>query len=128
MAPPKPAGGLNGTTGKKRRADGPPLSTSRNMPKRRKPEIPVQHAQKGEVNVANFVKAREFEINALEANMRTMRKSLAARAFQQLPRHMRRRTASHNVKKVPRRLRKRALKEVCTHGSTLVEFETAHNG
>src|SRR5690349_10605784 len=95
--------------GKKRRADGPP--SHRSIPKRRKPDTPVQHA-KGEVNIANFVKAREFEINALEKNMRDMRKSLSSRAFQQVPRHMRRRTASHNVKKVPRRLRKRALREV----------------
>ena len=95
--------------GKKRRADGPPAY--RSAPKRRKPEIPVQQA-KGEVNVANFVKAREFEIAALEKNMREMKKSLSSRAFQQVPRHMRRRTASHNVKKVPRRLKKRALREV----------------
>lgn len=96
--------------GQKRRADGPP--NARSTPKRRKPEIPVQHS-KGEVNIANFVKAREFEITALEKNMRDMRKSLSSRAFQQVPRHMRRRTASHNVKKVPRRLRKRSLREVC---------------
>jgi ribonuclease P/MRP protein subunit POP1 len=101
------------SAGKKRRADGPP--SSRTAPKRRKPDIAVQQA-KGEVNIANFVKAREFEINALEKNMRDMRKSLSSRAFQQVPRHMRRRTASHNVKKVPRRLRKRALREVSSNG------------
>jgi hypothetical protein len=96
--------------GKKRPADGPP--SGRSGPKRRKPDIPTQKS-KGEVNIANFVKAREFEINALEKNMREMRNSLSTRAFQKVPRHMRRRTASHNVKKVPRRLRKRAKREVC---------------
>jgi ribonuclease P/MRP protein subunit POP1 len=100
--------------GKKRRADGPPAG--RSAPKRWKPEIAVQK-QTNEVNIANFIKAREFEINALEKNMREMRKSLNSRAFQKVPRHMRRRTASHNVKKVPRRLRKRAAREVCGAGS-----------
>lgn len=66
----------------------------------------------GELNVASFVKAREYEINALEKSMQNTRHGLATRAFQQVPRNMRRRTASHNVKKVPRRLRRRADKEV----------------
>lgn len=66
----------------------------------------------GELNIASFVKNREFEINALEKSMRKARKGLMSRAFQQLPRHLRRRTASHNVKKVPRRLRGRAAREV----------------
>lgn len=96
--------------GQKRKAVSQP--NSRNFSKRRKTEIPVQDAASGGLNVTNFVKAREFEIKALESSMQKSRKSLMARAFQQLPRHMRRRTASHNVKKVPRRLRKRALKEV----------------
>lgn len=101
--------------GQKRRADGPP--NARQVPKRRKPDIPVQRAPKDVINIASFVKAREFEINALEKNMREMRKNLSSRAFQQVPRHMRRRTASHNVKKVPRRLRKRALREVSRDSS-----------
>ena len=66
----------------------------------------------GELNISSFIKAREFEIGALEKSMRKARKSLSARAFQQVPRHMRRRTASHNAKKVPRRLRRRAEREV----------------
>lgn len=66
----------------------------------------------GELDVASFVKAREYEINALEKSMQTTRHGLTTRAFQQVPRNMRRRTASHNVKKVPRRLRRRAEKEV----------------
>ena len=96
--------------GKKRRAEGPPAA--RSAPKRWKPDIPVQKRPPAEINIANFVKAREFEIKALEGNMKAMRKSLSSRAFQQLPRYMRRRTASHNAKKVPRRLRRRAVREV----------------
>ena len=67
----------------------------------------------GELNVASFVKAREFEIRALENSMAATKQTLATRAFQQVPRELRRRTASHNVKRVPRRLRARAVKEVC---------------
>ena len=66
----------------------------------------------GELDVASFVKAREYEINALEKSMQNTRHGLTTRAFQQVPRKMRRRTASHNVKRVPRRLRQRAEKEV----------------
>ena len=68
--------------------------------------------QNGDLDVSAFVKAREFEIKALEASMSSSKKSLSMRAFQQVPRSMRRRTASHNVKKVPKRLRARAAKEV----------------
>ncbi len=66
----------------------------------------------GELDVASFVKAREYEVKALEKSMQNTRHGLTTRAFQQVPREMRRRTASHNVKKVPRRLRRRAEKEV----------------
>lgn len=68
--------------------------------------------QNGDLDVGAFVKAREFEIKALEASMKASKKSLTSRAFQQVPRRMRRRTASHNVKRVPKRLRARAAKEV----------------
>ncbi|OAP61426.1 hypothetical protein AYL99_03629 [Fonsecaea erecta] len=79
--------------------------------------IPVQRPEavvsaSGELNVASFIKAREFEIGALEKSMRKAKKQLSTRAFQQVPRHMRRRTASHNAKKVPRRLRRRAEREM----------------
>ncbi len=97
-------------TGQKRKADSQP--SARHEPKRRKAEIPVRHGQPGELNIASFVKSREFEIKALESSMQKARKGLMSRAFQQLPRNLRRRTASHNVKKVPRRLRKRAAREV----------------
>lgn len=68
--------------------------------------------QNGDVDVASFVKAREFEIKALEASMTASKGTLTTRAFQQVPRDLRRRTASHNVKKIPKRLRARAGKEV----------------
>jgi ribonuclease P/MRP protein subunit POP1 len=68
--------------------------------------------QNGELDVSAFVKAREFEIKAMEASMASSKKALTTRAFQQVPRSMRRRTASHNVKKVPKRLRARATQEV----------------
>ena len=72
----------------------------------------------GELDVAAFVKARHFEINALETSLKNAKRGLASRAFQQVPRHMRRRTASHNVKKVPRRLRRRAEREVSVASRT----------
>ena len=68
--------------------------------------------QNGDLDVSGFVKAREFEIKALEDSMNASKKALTTRAFQQVPRELRRRTASHNVKKVPKRLRARATKEV----------------
>lgn len=74
----------------------------------------------GEVRVDKFVKAREFEIKALERNMLNSRKTLSKRAFQEVPREMRRRTASHNKMRVPKRMRKRAEREVgtmCDHSS-----------
>lgn len=67
---------------------------------------------KGDLDTAAFVKAREFEINAMEKGMQKSKKALTTRAFQEVPRNMRRRTASHNVKKVPKRLQMRAIREV----------------
>lgn len=67
----------------------------------------------GELDVAAYVGAREFEIRALEAGMQKSKAALTSRAFQKVPRSLRRRTASHNVKRVPRRLRARAKREVC---------------
>ena len=85
------------------------LSTARNILTQTKDKALNQN---GELDVASFVKARKYEIKALEDSMKASRKGLATRAFQQVPVSMRRRTASHNVKKVPKRLRKRASKEV----------------
>ena len=66
----------------------------------------------GDLDVSSFVKAREYEIKAMESSMGSSKKSSSTRAFQQVPKDLRRRTASHNVKKVPKRLRTRAAKEV----------------
>ncbi|KAL9580619.1 MAG: hypothetical protein Q9212_004384 [Teloschistes hypoglaucus] len=74
--------------------------------------------QNGELDVSAFVKAREFEIRAMESSITSSKKSLSSRAFQQVPNELRRRTASHNVKKVPRKLRIRALREVSAHLSS----------
>lgn len=112
---------MSNINGQKRKIDYSASGPSAQARKRQKGKnaraIPTQTADNslsatGELNIASFVKAREFEINALEASMKKSRKGLVSRAFQQVPRHMRRRTASHNVKKVPRRLRGRAAKEV----------------
>lgn len=66
----------------------------------------------GELDVAAYVGAREYEIRALEAGMEKSKGALMSRAFQKVPRSLRRRTASHNVKRVPKRLRSRAKREV----------------
>lgn len=66
----------------------------------------------GELDVSAFIKAREFEIKAMEASMGSSKNAPSARAFQQLPNALRRRTASHNVKRVPKRLRARAKTQV----------------
>lgn len=66
----------------------------------------------GELDVGAFVKAREYEIRALEEGMARARKGLTQRAFQQVPKDLRRRTASHNAKRVPKRLRRQAVREV----------------
>jgi ribonuclease P/MRP protein subunit POP1 len=114
MAPPQ-------VVGQKRKADPESKNNSSLMRKRQKGRdaraIPSQPAAAalsatGELNIAAFVKAREFEINALDKSMQKAKKGLTTRAFQGVPRSMRRRTASHNVKKVPKRLRPRAEREV----------------
>lgn len=68
--------------------------------------------QNGDLDVSAFVKAREFEIRAMEASMGESKNALSSRAFQQVPNELRRRTASHNVKKIPKKLRSRAAREV----------------
>ena len=73
-------------------------------------------SKNGDLDVASFVKSREFEIRAIKKSMEQSKSALSTRAFQQVPRDMRRRTASHNVKKVPKRLCKRAAKEVSASG------------
>ncbi|KAI9876884.1 MAG: hypothetical protein M1830_005388 [Pleopsidium flavum] len=103
----------------KRKQPSHPISTA-HAQKRRKTQdarnIAAQTNDKalknGELDVSAFVKAREYEIKALELSMGKAKKALSTRAFQSVPRNMRRRTASHNVKKVPKRLRTRASKEM----------------
>ena len=68
--------------------------------------------QNGDLNVASFTKARDFEIRAMEAGMASSKNALSKRAFQQVPRSMRRRTASHNVKRIPKRLRAKAIRDM----------------
>lgn len=79
--------------------------------------IPAQSSETalsktGELDVASFVAAREYEIKALESSLAKSKKALRLRAFQQVPRNMRRRTASHNVKKAPKRMRSRVSREM----------------
>lgn len=66
----------------------------------------------GELDVDKFVRAREYEIRALEDGMQRSKTALNRRAFQQVPKELRRRTASHNVKRIPKRLRERGKREV----------------
>ncbi|KAF2138446.1 uncharacterized protein K452DRAFT_290588 [Aplosporella prunicola CBS 121167] len=74
----------------------------------------------GEVDVDKFVKARQYEIKALEDGMARSRKGLTTRAFQGVPKELRRRTASHNVKRVPKRLRARAAREMAEDNTPTV--------
>lgn len=76
----------------------------------------------GGLDADKFIRAREFEIKALEEGIKRSKQTLNTRAFQQVPRDLRRRTASHNVKRVPKRLQARAAKEVHTHPA----FESPH--
>lgn len=78
----------------------------------------------GELDVNKFVKAREYEIKALENGMRKARTTLSSRAFQTVPRELRRRTASHNVKRVPKRLQKRAKREMQQDNTPTVNSKT----
>lgn len=103
----------------KRKHNGTPDQPGRNKKRARVQDARVISTQtsgkafgSGEIDVDKFVKAREFEIKALEDGMRRAKKSLSTRAFQHVPRDLRRRTASHNAKRVPKRLRARAEREV----------------
>lgn len=108
--------------GKRKQLDGPPNATgNQRAAKRVKTStartILAQTSDKalnknGDLDVSAFVKAREFEIKAMETSIQKSKASLSSRAFQQVPKDLRRRTASHNVKRVPKRLRARAAKEV----------------
>jgi ribonuclease P/MRP protein subunit POP1 len=117
MAPKVESGGQQ--TGQKRKGNSTDNGGWRN--KRQKTQrdartLAVQTSSKafknGELDVGAFVKAREYEIRALEEGMMRARKGLTQRAFQQVPKDLRRRTASHNAKRVPKRLRRQAAREV----------------
>ena len=62
----------------------------------------------GDLDVSAFIKAREFEIRALEDNMAQSKKFNASRAFQSVPRELRRRTASHKPRRTKLTRRKSA--------------------
>ncbi|KAG6010111.1 hypothetical protein E4U21_000145 [Claviceps maximensis] len=87
--------------------------------------IPAQPAdaalKDGQLDLQTFLKAHEFEINALQQSMATSKAVSSSRAFQQVPRGLRRRTASHNPKRVPRRLRAKAKREMQDDNTPLVE-------
>ncbi|KAK6456568.1 nuclear RNase [Scheffersomyces xylosifermentans] len=68
--------------------------------------------EKEKLNIADFLRAREFEISSFERSQLNTKYASSTRVFQNLPRTMRRRTASHNVKRIPSRLRSRALREM----------------
>ncbi|KAI4788609.1 POPLD-domain-containing protein, partial [Aureobasidium sp. EXF-8845] len=117
MAPKVDVGGQH--TGQKRKGNATDSGGWRN--KRQKTQrdartLAVQTSSKafknGELDVGAFVKAREYEIRALEEGMARARKGLTQRAFQQVPKDLRRRTASHNAKRVPKRLRRQAAREM----------------
>lgn len=102
---------------KKRKSpsDSGPNAKRQRFPQRPQHHIPAQPTNaaypNGEVNVKNFLKSHENEIKSLEHAMRSAKKGLSRRAFQDVPRELRRRTASHNPQRVPKRLRVRAKQE-----------------
>src|SRR2546430_3209452 len=93
------------TQGAKKRKDPPQSHTDVSLSKKRRRAktndartILTQSSdvalKNGSLNLQAFIKARDYEIRALEDSMRKSKNALAGRAFQYVPRHMRRRTAS----------------------------------
>ncbi|KAF2149464.1 hypothetical protein K461DRAFT_315478 [Myriangium duriaei CBS 260.36] len=66
----------------------------------------------GELDVDRFVKAREFEIRALQEGLERSKLGRNRRAFQQVPKDMRRRAGAWDVKKLPKHRRGRAAREI----------------
>ncbi|KAJ3068852.1 hypothetical protein HDU98_008032 [Podochytrium sp. JEL0797] len=65
------------------------------------------------VKVEEFVKARQYEIQAMESALKNATEFTGnMRVFQTLPRHMRRRAASYNVKRLPQKYRQRAIDQI----------------
>jgi ribonuclease P/MRP protein subunit POP1 len=98
----------------------PESSSTKNMPRKKYRYDRVINTQTaseyfihGEIDVGKFVKAREYEIKALEDALKQSKGASASRAFQEVPRSMRRRTGNHNVTRIPKRLRARGKREVC---------------
>lgn len=56
----------------------------------------------GALDVDKFVKAREFEIRALQEGLQRSKKARMERAFQSVPRDMRRRAGAWDVRKLPK--------------------------
>ncbi|KAG5929798.1 hypothetical protein E4U42_004522 [Claviceps africana] len=111
-----PAGGANG------RSDVFRQKMAKVYAARHIPAQPADAALKdGQLDLQAFLKAHEFEINALQQSMATSKAVSSSRAFQQVPRGLRRRTASHNPKRVPRRLRAKARREMLDDNTPTVE-------
>jgi len=119
--PPKPAPKSGASNGTKRKAPAafdktPNPRTKRQNTQRDARTLAAQTTSKafknGELDVDKFVKAREYEIRALEEGLQRSKRALTQRAFQQVPKDLRRRTASHNAARVPKRLRERAKQEM----------------
>lgn len=112
---------------KKRRppSDGGPNAKRQRFPMRPQHQIHAQPTKSaypnGEINVKNFLKSHENEIKSLEHAMRSAKKGLSRRAFQDVPRELRRRTASHNPQRVPKRLRVRAKQEANEDNTPIVK-------
>ncbi|KAG8629376.1 hypothetical protein KVT40_003241 [Elsinoe batatas] len=68
----------------------------------------------GALDVARFVKAREFEIRALQEGLARSKKARMERAFQSVPKEMRRRAGAWDVRRLPkgRARREKAKREV----------------
>ncbi|ANZ76390.1 BA75_04071T0 [Komagataella pastoris] len=79
------------------------------------------------LNVEEFLKSREFEVNQLQMAQLKSKKNSSTRCFQSLPRSMRRRTASHNIKRVPRRLRPRMIREMTSNNGSILTKKPKHS-
>lgn len=126
LHPPQPPQQKLNTPAKKRKEPPSSNNASNNSSKKQKTDhrakqrdartLSTQTTSKafanGALDVDAFVKAREFEMRALDSSMQRSKKALNRRAFQQVPKELRRRTASHNVKRIPKRLRERGKKEM----------------
>ncbi|GAB0137061.1 hypothetical protein EsDP_00005344 [Epichloe bromicola] len=126
MGPKPGSGGPSGPSSEKRNAATGSANGRQKMARvhaaRHIPAQPAEAALKdGQLDLQAFLKAHEFEINAMQQSMATSKAVSSSRAFQQVPRGLRRRTASHNPRRVPRRLRSKAKREMQDDNTPLVE-------